>query len=81
MLMHEHHICTSISRQVELLALFSNPRVPISAPVQLRPLQLGQARTALLTCMCMMYVHVACRMHMHMHMHMYMHATYRSSST
>ena len=29
-------------KQVELLALFSNPRVPMSAPVQLRPLQLGQ---------------------------------------
>merc|ERR1719424_2336626 len=38
----EHQVQQIERKQVEVLALFSNPRVPMSAPVQLRPLQLGQ---------------------------------------
>ena len=38
----EQQVAQIERKQVQLLALFSNPRVPMHAPVQLRPLQLGQ---------------------------------------
>ena len=48
---------TPISPQVELLALFSNPRVAPNSPIQLRPLQLGQELKHLLRAV--PHVHIA----------------------